>query len=380
WAASGGRGFDTGKAQETGAHAMIELDSLTKRSGDKTSVDRLSLTIPDNAVTILLGPSGCGKTTTLKMINRLIEPTSGDIRIDGRSVYSMDPIELRRSIGYVIQEIGLFPHYTVEGNIGVVPGLLGWDRARMRRRAEELLELVNLDPSVYLRRYPRELSGGERQRVGVARALAADPRVLLMDEPFGAIDPINRRSLQDFFLRLQSDLKRTVVFVTHDIGEAVKLGDYVAIMRDGRLVQMDTTRALLEHPADAFVEDLLGATRSAEQLLLYRAAHYVDTAFTVMTTEEMHRSGVQAEAPLIILKDGGVVSGYVEKGVLVTCEDSEDVVCRFETVSGNATLLEAVTTLLESGRRRAVVQDPDGTILGTLSVPMVVDIMAKVAR
>ncbi len=359
---------------------MIELDSLTKRYGDKTSVDRLSLTIPDNAVTILLGPSGCGKTTTLKMINRLIEPTSGDIRIDGRSVYSMDPIELRRSIGYVIQEIGLFPHYTVEGNIGVVPGLLGWDRARMRRRAEELLELVNLDPSVYLRRYPRELSGGERQRVGVARALAADPGVLLMDEPFGAIDPINRRSLQDFFLRLQSDLKRTVVFVTHDIGEAVKLGDYVAIMRDGRLVQMDTTRALLEHPADAFVEDLLGATRSAEQLLLYRAAHYVDTAFTVMTTEEMHRSGVQAEAPLIILKDGGVVSGYVEKGVLVTCEDSEDVVCRFETVSGNATLLEAVTTLLESGRRRAIVQDPDGTILGTLSVPMVVDIMAKVAR
>jgi osmoprotectant transport system ATP-binding protein len=359
---------------------MIELDLLTKRYGDKTSVDRLSLTIPDNAVTILLGPSGCGKTTTLKMINRLIEPTSGDIRIDGRSVYSMDPIELRRSIGYVIQEIGLFPHYTVESNIGVVPGLLGWDRVRIRRRAEELLELVKLDPSVYLRRYPRELSGGERQRVGVARALAADPRVLLMDEPFGAIDPINRRSLQDFFLRLQSDLKRTVVFVTHDIGEAVKLGDYVAIMRDGRLVQMDTTRTLLEHPADAFVEDLLGATRSAEQLLLYRAAHYVDTAFTVMTTEEMHRSGVQAEAPLIILKDGGVVSGYVEKGVLVTCEDSEDVVCRFETVSGNATLLEAVTALLESGRRRAVVQDPDGTILGTLSVPMVAEIMAKVAR
>lgn len=359
---------------------MIELDSVTKRYGDKVSVDRLSLTIPDNAVTILLGPSGCGKTTTLKMINRLIEPTGGDIRIDGRSVYAMDPIELRRSIGYVIQEIGLFPHYTVEGNIGVVPGLLGWDRARIRRRAEELLELVKLDPSVYLGRFPRELSGGERQRVGVARALAADPRILLMDEPFGAIDPINRRSLQDFFLRLQSELKRTVVFVTHDIGEAVKLGDRIAIMRDGHLVQMDTTRALLEHPADAFVEDLLGATRSAEQLLLYRAAHYVDTAFTVMTTEEMHRSGVRGEAPLIILKDGDVVSGYVENGQLVTCEDPQDVAFRFETVSGNATLLEAVTILLASGRGRAVVQDPDGTILGTLSVPMVAEIMAKVTR
>lgn len=359
---------------------MIELKSLTKRYGDKTSVDRLSLTIPDNAVTILLGPSGCGKTTTLKMINRLIEPTSGDIQIDRRSVSGMDPIELRRSIGYVIQEIGLFPHYTVEGNIGVVPGLLGWDRIRIHRRVEELLELVNLEPSVYLRRYPRELSGGERQRVGVARALAADPRVLLMDEPFGAIDPINRRSLQDFFLRLQGELKRTVVFVTHDIGEAVKLGDYIAIMRDGRLVQMDARRTLLEHPADAFVEDLLGATRSAEQLLLYRASHYVDPVFTVMTTEEMLQSDVQAQESLIILKDGDVVSGYVEKGVLVTCEDQDEAVCRFETVSGNATLLEAVTTLLESGRRRAVVQDPDGTILGTLSVPMVAEILATMAR
>jgi osmoprotectant transport system ATP-binding protein len=359
---------------------MIELDSVTKRYRDKTSVDGLSLTIPDDAITILLGPSGCGKTTTLKMINRLIEPTSGDIRIDGRSVFALDPIELRRSIGYVIQEIGLFPHYTVEGNIGVVPSLLGWDRVRIRRRAEELLELVNLDPSVYLRRWPRELSGGESQRVGVARALAADPRVLLMDEPFGAIDPINRRSLQDFFLRLQSDLKRTVVFVTHDIGEAIKLGDRIAVMRDGRLVQIDTTRALLEHPADAFVEDLLGATRSAEQLLLYRTAHYVDTAFTVMTTEEMRRSGVQAQAPLIILRDGDVISGYVEKGKLTTCEDPQEAVCRFETVSGDTTLLEAVTALLESGRARAVVQDPGGMILGTLSVPMVAEIMAKVAR
>lgn len=359
---------------------MIELDTLTKRYGTKTSVDQLSLTIPDNAITILLGPSGCGKTTTLKMINRLVEPTSGDIHIDGRSIYSMNPIDLRRSIGYVIQDIGLFPHFTVEGNIGVVPSLLGWERARIRHRASDLLELVNLDPAVYLRRYPRELSGGERQRVGVARALAADPRILLMDEPFGAIDPINRRNLQDFFLRLQSELKRTVVFVTHDIGEAVKLGDNVVIMRDGRLVQMDSTRGLLEHPADAFVEELLGATRSAEQLLLYRAAHYVDTAFTVMTTEEMLRSESNSETPLIILKDGDNISGYVEKGALVACEDPQEAVCRFETVSGNATLLEAVTTLLESGRRRAVVQDPDGTILGTLSVPLVAEIMAKVAR
>jgi len=359
---------------------MIELESLTKRYDGKTAVDRLTLTIPDNAVTIFLGPSGCGKTTTLKMINRLIEPTSGDIRIDGRSANAMDPIALRRTIGYVIQETGLFPHYTVEGNIGVVPTLLGWDKAHIRRRAGELLELVNLEPSVYLKRYPRELSGGERQRVGVARALAADPRILLMDEPFGAIDPINRRILQDFFLRLQSELMRTVVFVTHDIAEAVKLGDRIAIMRDGQLVQVDDTRALMEHPVDAFVEDLLGSTRSTEQLLHYRVAHYVDADFVVMSTEDMQKAGAHAGASIIILRDEGEITGYVENGQLVTCSDMQGAASRLETISANATLLEAVTTLLESGRARAVVQDPDGTVLGTISMRMVADVMAKVAR
>ena len=355
---------------------VIELREVTKRYGDKTAVDRLTLTIPDHAVTILLGPSGCGKTTTLKMINRLIEPTSGDIRIDGRSIAAMEPIALRRSIGYVIQETGLFPHYTVEGNIGVVPRLLGWDRKRIRARAEELLELVNLKAVEYLDRYPNELSGGERQRVGVARALAADPGILLMDEPFGAIDPINRRSLQDFFLGLQSDLHRTVVFVTHDIGEAVKLGDNIAIMRDGHLVQMDATHELLEHPADAFVTELLGATRSAEQLLLSRAARYVDTAFVVMSTEQMRRGGGSSgNAPLIVLRDGDTIKGYVEQGQLVTCDDPDEAICAFETVSGNGTLLEVVRTLLESGRKRAIVVDPDGGVLGTLSMPMIVRIM-----
>ncbi|MCE5193091.1 MAG: ABC transporter ATP-binding protein [Candidatus Cryosericum sp.] len=359
---------------------MIELDAVTKRYDGKTAVNELTLTVPDSAVMILLGPSGCGKTTTLKMINRLIEPTSGDIRIDGRSVFAMDPIELRRSIGYVIQETGLFPHYTVEGNIGVVPTLLGWDKARIRRRAAELLELVNLEPSVYLKRYPRELSGGERQRVGVARALAADPRILLMDEPFGAIDPINRRILQDFFLRLQSELKRTVVFVTHDIGEAVKLGDCIAIMREGHLVQVDDTHTLMEHPADAFVEDLLGSTRSTEQLLYYRAAHYADPDFTVMSPEELQAGRAHTDASIIILKDGDHIMGYVEKGQMISCDNIQGEACRLETVSANATLLEAVTILLQSGRKRAVVQDPDGTILGTISISMVAEVLGKVAR
>lgn len=359
---------------------MIELDAVTKRYGDKTAVDRLTVTIPDRAVTILLGPSGCGKTTTLKMINRLIEPTGGDIRIDGHSIATMDPIALRRSIGYVIQETGLFPHYTVEANIGVVPRLLGWDSKRIRARTDELLELVNLKAAEYRGRYPNELSGGERQRVGVARALAADPAILLMDEPFGAIDPINRRSLQDFFLRLQSDLRRTVVFVTHDIGEAVKLGDNIAIMRDGHLVQMDTTHELLEHPADAFVTQLLGATRSSEQVLLSRAARYVDTAFVVMSTEQLRGAGGIGDAPLVVLKDGDTIRGYLEQGQDIACDDPVDAVCTFETVSGNATLLEVVRTLLASGRKRAIVVDRGGGVLGTLSVPMIVHIMEGVLQ
>ncbi len=359
---------------------MIELDAVTKRYEGKTSVDRLTLTIPDNAVTILLGPSGCGKTTTLKMINRLIEPTNGDIRIDGRSVRAMDPIALRRSIGYVIQETGLFPHYTVEANIGVVPVLLGWDKARIRRRAGELLELVNLEPSVYLKRYPRELSGGERQRVGVARALAADPHILLMDEPFGAIDPINRRALQDFFLRLQKELVRTVVFVTHDIGEAVRLGDRVAIMRDGRLVQVDDTRTLMEHPADAFVEDLIGFERSTGQLLRDRVAHYADPDFVVMSTEEMRQTGAHTDASVIIVRDGDEITGYVERGRLTGYGQPQDEICRFETVSGGATLLETITVLLTSGHRRAIVQDPGGAILGTISVAAAAEVMGKAAR
>jgi osmoprotectant transport system ATP-binding protein len=251
--------------------AELVFDEATKvypgREG--AAVEQLSLTVPAGEICVLVGPSGGGKTTALKLVNRLIPLTSGDIRIDGTSILDYDLTELRRSIGYVIQQVGLFPHMTVEGNIGTVPRLLGWDRRRIRERAGELLELVGLDPDTDRKRFPSELSGGQRQRVGLARALAANPALMLMDEPFGAIDPIVRARLQDEFLRLQQELRKTVVFVTHDVDEAIKVGDRIAILREGgRLAQYDTPERILDQPADAFVAEFVGRDRALKALAL----------------------------------------------------------------------------------------------------------------
>ena len=252
---------------------MIELRDLTKRyPGEETpAVDRVSMEIPKGEIVVFVGPSGCGKTTTLKMINRIIEPTSGSIIIDGEDVTNIDPNHLRRRIGYVIQQIGLFPHITIEGNVGTVPRLLGWDKDRTNARIDELLDIVGLDPSVYRSRYPKELSGGQRQRVGVARALAADPPVLLMDEPFGAIDPITRTRLQNEFLRLQEELQKTIAFVTHDIDEAIKMGDRIAILKEqSHIAQFATPEEILTNPADEFVEDFVGTGATLKRLKLTR--------------------------------------------------------------------------------------------------------------
>ncbi|MCD6033764.1 MAG: transporter ATP-binding protein, partial [Thermomicrobiales bacterium] len=249
---------------------MIRLERVTKIFGSTTAVDSVDMEVPSGAVCVLLGPSGCGKTTTMKMINRLIAPTSGKIFIDGRDTAKVDEVMLRRSIGYVIQQIGLFPNKTVEENICVVPDLLGWDRKKSRARAADLLTLVNLDPAIFLKRYPKELSGGQQQRVGVVRALAADPPVLLMDEPFGAIDPINREVIQDEFMKIQAELKKTVVFVSHDIDEAVKMASLIAIFRDGRLIQYDTPDTILAQPVDSFVAEFVGGDRTLKRLRLIK--------------------------------------------------------------------------------------------------------------
>ena len=256
----------------TGA-AAVGLHAVTKRYGatGRVAVDAVTLEIPAGEVCVLVGPSGCGKTTALKMINRLIEPTSGVITINGHDARALPPAQLRRHIGYVIQQVGLLPHLTIAANVATVPKLLGWDTARVASRTTEMLDLVGLPAAEYGDRYPSELSGGQQQRIGLARALAADPPVMLMDEPFSAVDPITRERLQSDFLALQRTVAKTVVFVTHDIDEAVTMADRIAVMRDGKLVQFATPAELLAHPADDFVADFVGADRQRRRVRQRRA-------------------------------------------------------------------------------------------------------------
>jgi osmoprotectant transport system ATP-binding protein len=302
---------------------MIRLESLTKiypsAHGGAASVDRVSFEVGAGETCVLLGPSGCGKTTTLRMINRLVAPTSGKVFIEGRDTSAADPVELRRTIGYVIQQIGLFPNMTVAENIGVVPRLLNWDGARMRRRAEELLAMLALDPAEFLDRYPNELSGGQAQRVGVARALAADPPVLLMDEPFGAVDPVNREVIQDEFLRMQKALRKTVLFVSHDIDEAVKMADRIAIFRAGRLEQYAAPDELLGRPANEFVASFVGSDRTLKRLRRISVSEVVNGAGGGDHTTAPHAPAVSPTDDL-----RRVATLFLEQGVdVLRCVDAD---------------------------------------------------------
>ena len=266
----------TSPLASAGGAVSIELDQVSKvypaQSGP--AVENFSMTVNPGELVMFVGPSGCGKTTTMKMINRIIEPTSGAIRIDGNDVLSLNPNELRRHIGYVIQQIGLFPHLTIAENIATVPRLLGWSKTRISSRVDELLETVQLDPGIYARRYPRELSGGQQQRVGVARALAADPPVMLMDEPFGATDPITREKLQAEFLRLQAEIGKTIIFVTHDFEEAIKLGDRIAVLSErSKIEQFDTPANILAAPANDYVASFIGQGAALKRLALIPVSH-----------------------------------------------------------------------------------------------------------
>ncbi len=269
---------------------MIKLENLTKQFTQKNgqtvkAVDNINLHVPQGEMCVLLGPSGCGKTTTLKMINRLIMPSSGKILVNDNDTSEMDIVSLRRNLGYVIQQIGLFPNMTIEENITVVPRMLGWDKARCKSRAEELMEMVALDAKKFLHRYPREMSGGQQQRIGVIRALAADPPVLLMDEPFGAVDPINREVIQNQLLEMQRTLKKTVMLVSHDIDEALKLGDRIAVFRQGRIVQCASPDELLAKPANEFVGSFVGQDRTLKRLLLVSAGDVTDQQPTLTVRE-----------------------------------------------------------------------------------------------
>ena len=297
-------------ASEADPPAMIRLEELTKYypGSDEPAVDAVTMDIPEGEIVVLVGPSGCGKTTTLKMINRIVEPTSGRISLEGEDVTDVDPDRLRRRIGYVIQQVGLFPHRTIAQNIATVPRLLGWDKERITERVDELLELVGMDPATYGPRYPKELSGGQRQRVGVARAMAADPPVMLMDEPFGAIDPITRDRLQNEFLRLQQEIEKTIVFVTHDIDEAIKMGDRIAIFgNDHRIQQYASPEMLLSNPINEFVDAFTGTGASLKRLNLTRVRDVAlsdwPTAASDSPREELQRRLAETEHSFLLLLD-----------------------------------------------------------------------------
>lgn len=350
---------------------MIRLDRLTKVFGSVTAVNGVTMEVPSGAVCVLLGPSGCGKTTTMKMVNRLIMPSSGKVFIDGRDTSTLDAVTLRRSIGYVIQQIGLFPNKTIEDNICVVPDLLGWDRKKSRKKAAELLELVNLDPATFLRRYPKELSGGQQQRVGVVRALAADPPVLLMDEPFGAIDPINREVIQDEFMKLQAELKKTVVFVSHDIDEAVKMASHVAIFRDGKLVQFDHPDAILANPIDNFVADFVGGDRTLKRLRLVKVADAMQAApVSVVAEDSLETAVAKMEAndhtSIVMVGTGGRARGFLQlsevRGKKGAVGDHAEALPGFINV--NDDLRNAVSAMFSHGVTWLACVDSDGFYKG----------------
>lgn len=376
----------TDSANRTTAAAVsgvgIVLDAVTKRypGQQDPAVDAVSMTIPAGEIVVLVGPSGCGKTTTMRMINRLIEPTSGTVTIDGRDAAEIDPDRLRRGIGYSIQQAGLFPHMTVARNIATVPGLIGWDRKRIAARTDEMLELVGLDPGTYRRRYPRQLSGGQQQRVGVARALAADPPILLMDEPFGAVDPITRGLLQDELLRLQAELGKTIVFVTHDFNEAVKLGDRIAVLGDrSRILQYDRPAAILADPADETVAGFAGSDAALKQLTLTRVREVTLGQCATVTEDApvaVARTAIGDGARALVLDTAGRPLRWITTADLAHADSVGGAGTAAETLSTESTLQEGLAALLGDRNAIAVVTGPDGKYTGLVTIDTLVGHLA----
>jgi osmoprotectant transport system ATP-binding protein len=371
------------------AAATVEFRNVTKRydAGARNvpgAVNDLSLTVPAGKICVLVGPSGCGKTTSLKMVNRLIEPTSGQILIDGEDAAKRDVIELRRTIGYVIQQVGLFPHQTIGENVVTVPRLLGWNRERQRDRADELLALIGLEPGKYRHRYPSQLSGGERQRVGVARALAADPPIMLMDEPFGAVDPIVRERLQNEFLRLQEELAKTILFVTHDIDEAIKMGDLVAVMQvGGYLAQFAPPADILASPASEFVARFVGADRGLKRLSLSRVGDLdLREAPTARIGDEAaaaRRANANPFGYLLLVDDQNRPLGWVGHSAIPT--DGRLAEPMAESMSPlmdrRTTLKDALSMLLDADVQAGIVVDRKGAVIGLVTADMIAERMRE---
>jgi len=367
---------------------MITLDNVSKMyAGGTEAVKEVTLEIPKGELCILVGPSGCGKTTTLRMINRLISLSSGRILLNERDINQMDPNELRRGIGYAIQEIGLFPHMTVEYNVAAVPRLLGWPREKWRSRVKELLELVGLTPpEEFGKRYPSELSGGQRQRVGVARCLGADPPVLLMDEPFGAIDPITRERLQDEFLRIQEEIQKTIVFVTHDLQEGLKLGDRIALMRDGYLIQEGKPAELLAKPKDDFVRNFVGTDRTLKALTLVRLREVLDdspptTEPEVTVSQALQKMEDHGVRFLPVVNGDGSFAGWVNRGGLRNLDGDKqvsEVLMRARKVGRrDMPVNEALSLMLESAIGNLAVVDRHDKYVGVLTFRRLYDIVQE---
>jgi osmoprotectant transport system ATP-binding protein len=359
--------------------APLEFRNVGKRypGTDRAAIEDLSFFVPAGEICVLVGPSGCGKTTAMRLVNRMIDLTSCDILLDGASVTRRKPAQLRREIGYVIQQIGLFPHQSIAQNIATVPRLLGWDKERIRRRVAELLELVSL-PAEMAQRYPAQLSGGQRQRVGVARALAADPPLMLMDEPFGAIDPINRARLQNEFLRLQAEIRKTIVFVTHDIDEAIKMGDRIAILREGgHLAQFATPDELLANPADEFVARFVGADRGLKRLTLAQLDDIelidgVTARVGEASADVRERAARHGTDELVVLDGGELPLGRLSverlNGQPVSAEDADPLAA---TAQRQTTLRDALSLVVADGNRPLVVLEDDGRLAGLVSLELI---------
>jgi osmoprotectant transport system ATP-binding protein len=378
---------EAAKAPSDGAGEAlsVEFREATKRyaGADRPAVEALSLEVPVGEICVLVGPSGCGKTTAMRMANRMVEITEGDVLIGERSVRERSPSDLRREIGYVIQQIGLFPHRTIAQNIATVPGLLGWSSDRAANRATELLELIGLDPDT-ADRFPAQLSGGQQQRVGVARALAANPGVMLMDEPFGAVDPINRERLQNEFLRLQAELRKTILFVTHDIDEAIKMGDRIAVMREGgKLAQYATPAELLMAPADGFVEDFVGADRALKRLALMRVADIdlwqAPLAYVGQPTSEVRAKLEGAEVPyaLAIDSDRRPLGWLSEADLGRDTVPGEPDTAPDPVLDLHDVMRDALSDLLQAETRYAPVVDGEGRIAGVLSVEIISEFLTS---
>ncbi|MFJ8030155.1 MULTISPECIES: betaine/proline/choline family ABC transporter ATP-binding protein [unclassified Streptomyces] len=368
----------TSVADTSVAGAAIELENLTKRypGNPQPAVDNVSMDIRAGETVVFVGPSGCGKSTTLKMINRLIEPSGGRIRIDDEDVTDMDPVKLRRKVGYAIQSAGLFPHMTVAQNIALVPRMIGWSKARTRARVEELLDLVGLDPGEFHGRYPRQLSGGQQQRVGVARALAADPPVLLMDEPFGAVDPITRDHLQDELIRLQRELHKTIVFVTHDFDEAIKIGDRIAVLRErSHIAQFDTPEAILTNPADDFVSGFVGAGAALKRLNLTRVRDVEMRGYPTVTVDTplqeifglLRGSGTNE---ILLLDRRRRPYKWLRRGDLMRARGSlaRAGTLVHDTVTRDATLRDALEAVLTDNAGRVAVTGRRGEYIGVVDM------------